>query len=115
MRFPGDVRRILYTTNAIEALNSKLRRAGRARGHFPSDEAPIRVEVFAHTDPKAVVEDRFRETLVGDIEDFLHDLNKIRTAVFQLLEIGREHWIAGDDRTYADPFIADVRNVLSRV
>ena len=37
--FPGDVRRILYTTNAIEALNSKLRRAVRARGHFPSDEA----------------------------------------------------------------------------
>src|SRR3954453_20963653 len=33
--FPGDVRRILYTTNAIEALNSKLRRAVRARGHFP--------------------------------------------------------------------------------
>jgi putative transposase len=37
--FPGDVRRIIYTTNAIEALNSKLRRAVRARGHFPSDEA----------------------------------------------------------------------------
>jgi putative transposase len=37
--FPGEVRRILYTTNAIEALNSKLRRAVRARGHFPSDEA----------------------------------------------------------------------------
>lgn len=35
--FPKDVRRIIYTTNAIEALNSKLRRAVRARGHFPSD------------------------------------------------------------------------------
>jgi putative transposase len=30
--FPGEVRRILYTTNAIEALNAKLRRAVRARG-----------------------------------------------------------------------------------
>jgi len=30
---------IIYTTKAIEALNSKLRRAVRARGHFPSDEA----------------------------------------------------------------------------
>jgi len=28
--FPADVRRILYTTNAIEALNAKLRRAVRA-------------------------------------------------------------------------------------
>jgi putative transposase len=33
--FPAEVRRLLYTTNAIEALNSKLRRAVRARGHFP--------------------------------------------------------------------------------
>jgi putative transposase len=41
--FPVDVRRILYTTNAIEALNSKLRRAVRARGHFPSDEAAIKL------------------------------------------------------------------------
>src|SRR6478672_755629 len=41
--FPVDVRRILYTTNAIEALNSKLRRAVRARGHFPSDEAAMKL------------------------------------------------------------------------
>ena len=37
--FPESVRRIVYTTNAIEALNSKLRRAVRTRGHFPSDDA----------------------------------------------------------------------------
>jgi putative transposase len=41
--FPGEVRRILYTTNAIEALNSKLRRAVRARGHFPTDEAALKL------------------------------------------------------------------------
>jgi putative transposase len=41
--FPDDVRRILYTTNAIEALNAKLRRAVRARGHFPTDEAAIKL------------------------------------------------------------------------
>ena len=41
--FPGEVRRILYTTNAIEALNSTLRRAVRARGHFPSDEAATKL------------------------------------------------------------------------
>jgi putative transposase len=33
--FPEAVRRIIHTTNAIEALNSKLRRAVRTRGHFP--------------------------------------------------------------------------------
>lgn len=41
--FPRDVRRIIYTTNAIEALNSKLRRAVRARGHFPSDDAATKL------------------------------------------------------------------------
>jgi putative transposase len=41
--FPSDVRRILYTTNAIEALNAKLRRAVRARGHFPTDEAAVKL------------------------------------------------------------------------
>jgi putative transposase len=41
--FPAEVRRIVYTTNAIEALNAKLRRAVRTRGHFPSDEAALKL------------------------------------------------------------------------
>ena len=41
--FPDQIRRIVYTTNSIEALNSKLRRAVRARGHFPSDEAATKL------------------------------------------------------------------------
>lgn len=41
--FPREVRRLIYTTNAIEALNSKLRRAVRARGHFPTDEAALKL------------------------------------------------------------------------
>lgn len=41
--FPAEVRRILYTANAIEALNAKLRSAVRARGHFPTDEAALKL------------------------------------------------------------------------
>src|SRR3989440_2779862 len=41
--FPAEVRRLLYSTNAIEALDSKLRRAVRARGHFPTDEAALKL------------------------------------------------------------------------
>jgi putative transposase len=41
--FPTGVRRIIYTTNAIEALNAKLRRAVRTRGHFPNDEAAMKL------------------------------------------------------------------------
>ena len=33
----------ILVTNAIEALNAKLRRAVRARGHFPSDEAATKL------------------------------------------------------------------------
>ncbi len=41
--FPDDVRRIIYTTNAIESLNAKLRRAVRSRGHFPTDDAALKL------------------------------------------------------------------------
>jgi len=41
--FPGDVRRIIYTTNSIEALNAKLRRAVRTRGHFPNDDSALKL------------------------------------------------------------------------
>ena len=41
--FPEAVRRIMYTTNAIEALNAKLRRAVKIRGHFPTDEAATKL------------------------------------------------------------------------
>src|SRR5947209_11833103 len=42
-RSPIAVRRIIYTTNAIEALNAKLRRAVKTRGHFPTDDAAVKL------------------------------------------------------------------------
>jgi putative transposase len=41
--FPESVRRIICTTNQIEALNWKLRRAVRTRGHFPNDDAAMKL------------------------------------------------------------------------
>lgn len=41
--FSPEVRRIIYTTNAIESLNSQVRKAVRSRGHFPSDEAATKL------------------------------------------------------------------------
>ncbi len=41
--FPADVRRLIYTTNAVEALNAKLRRAVRTRGHFPNDDGALKL------------------------------------------------------------------------
>jgi putative transposase len=34
---PPEVRKMIYTTNAIESLNAKLRRSVRSRGHFPQE------------------------------------------------------------------------------
>lgn len=37
--FPPLIRRVIYTTNAIESINSQLRKIIKSRGHFPSDDA----------------------------------------------------------------------------
>jgi putative transposase len=39
LRFTDEVRRVVYTTNAIEALNRQLRKAIKTKGHFPSEDA----------------------------------------------------------------------------
>ena len=41
--FAPDIRRIIYTTNAIESLNMQLRKIIKTRGHFPNDEAAIKL------------------------------------------------------------------------
>jgi putative transposase len=37
--FPAQIRRVIYTTNAIESVNARLRKIIKTRGHFPSDDA----------------------------------------------------------------------------
>ena len=37
--FPAEIRRVIYTTNAIESVNARLRKIIKTRGHFPSDDA----------------------------------------------------------------------------
>jgi len=41
--FPPEVRRIIYTTNAIESVHSRLRKIIKSRGHFPTDEAATKL------------------------------------------------------------------------
>jgi transposase-like protein len=41
--FPPAVRRVIYTTNAIESLHSRLRKIIKTRGHFPSDDAATKL------------------------------------------------------------------------
>jgi transposase-like protein len=41
--FPPEVRRVIYTTNMIESLHMQLRKIIKTRGHFPSDDAAIKL------------------------------------------------------------------------
>jgi putative transposase len=43
LEFPAEVRKILYTTNSIESLNYQLRKIIKNRGHFPNDDAVVKL------------------------------------------------------------------------
>ncbi|VAX08503.1 Mobile element protein [hydrothermal vent metagenome] len=45
--YPEDVRKIIYTTKAIESLNMSLRKIIKNRGHFPSDDAATKLLYLA--------------------------------------------------------------------
>ena len=42
LAFELEVRRVIFSTNAIESLNARFRRAVRARGHFPTEQAALK-------------------------------------------------------------------------
>lgn len=41
--FPAEIRRIVYTTNSIEAVNRQLRKIIKTRGHFPTEDAALKL------------------------------------------------------------------------
>lgn len=43
LAFTPAVRKLLYTTNSIESLNYQLRKVTKARGHFPNDDAVVKL------------------------------------------------------------------------
>jgi putative transposase len=49
MAFPPEVRRVIYTTNAIEALNRQLRKAIKTKGHFPNEDSARKLIYLAVT------------------------------------------------------------------
>jgi putative transposase len=59
--YPPEVRRVIYSTNAIESLNARFRRATRARGHFPNEQAAMKCLylVVRSLDPKGTGQERW--------------------------------------------------------
>src|SRR5260363_134495 len=45
--YPPDVRKMIYTTNAIESLHMQLRKIVKIRGHFPNDQAAKKLRFLA--------------------------------------------------------------------
>jgi putative transposase len=45
--YPADIRKAIYTTNAVESLNMSLRKIINMRGSFPNDEAAVKLLYLA--------------------------------------------------------------------
>jgi transposase-like protein len=72
LEFPAELRKIVYTTNAIESLNARFRRAVRHRGHFPNEQAAMKVLYLVATTRK-----KNRENMTGRIHGWKHILNTL--------------------------------------
>ena len=72
LEFPVELRRIVYTTNSIESLNARFRRAVRHRGHFPTEQAAMKVLYLM-----AIARQKNRENLTGQINGWKQILNTL--------------------------------------
>jgi transposase-like protein len=70
--YPPELRKIVYTTNAIESLNARFRRAVRHRGHFPNEQAAMKILYLVATQRKKI-----RENLTGKINPWKNILNAL--------------------------------------
>jgi transposase-like protein len=72
LAFPVELRKIVYTTNAIESLNARFRRAVRHRGHFPNEQSAMKVLYLV-----AMQHRPNRANLTGKINGWKHILNTL--------------------------------------
>jgi transposase-like protein len=47
LAFPPEIRKVIYSTNMIESVNARLRKVTRNRGHFPTEQAAVKVLYLA--------------------------------------------------------------------
>ncbi|MFF8947108.1 IS256 family transposase [Streptomyces sp. NPDC014864] len=47
LAFPPEIRKVVYSTNMVESINARLRKTTRNRGHFPSEQAALKVLYLA--------------------------------------------------------------------
>ncbi|GAA4590151.1 hypothetical protein GCM10023194_46300 [Planotetraspora phitsanulokensis] len=72
LAFPPEIRKVIYTTNAIESLNSRFRQATRRRGHFPTEQAALKVLYLVIRNPRPN-----RSNVTGKTSDWKAALNAL--------------------------------------
>ncbi|MDE1675351.1 IS256 family transposase [Nocardia gipuzkoensis] len=72
LRFPAPIRKLVYTTNAIESLNARFRQATRRRGHFPNEQAALKVLYLVVRNPL-----KNRQNITGRISGWKDILNTL--------------------------------------
>jgi transposase-like protein len=70
--FPKELRKLVYTTNAIESLNARFRRVASHRGHFPTEQAAMKVLYLI-----AIRRRPNREDLIGRTRSWTPILNAL--------------------------------------
>jgi putative transposase len=72
LAFPQEIRQVIYTTNAIEALNRQLRKALKTRGALPDDDAALKLIFLAARNAKATWGGRTRTWNQGLLQFAIH-------------------------------------------
>ena len=77
-KFSPDVRKVIYTTNAIESLNSTYRKLNRQRSVFPSDTALLKALYLATFEATKKWTSTIRNWAQFDIEKYVKNRNRLR-------------------------------------
>jgi len=72
LEFPQELRAVVYTTNAVESLNARIRRAVQGRGHFPTEQAAMKVLFLTATQKR-----KNRQDMTGQIHGWKQILNTL--------------------------------------
>ncbi len=78
LSFAPEVRQVIYTTNAIESVNARIRKAVKARGHFPNEQAALKCVYVAvmSLDPTGRDAERLVESLERSTECLYYLLSR---------------------------------------
>jgi transposase-like protein len=82
LSFPAEVRKVIYTTNSIESLNARFRKAVRRRGHFPNEQSALKVLYLC-----VIRKEKNRPNVMNRINDWTQVYNTLSLMYGDRLEV----------------------------